>query len=129
MTDDTFTGKPLLKNGEAETRITLALCVLVIAGYGLYLWQLTRSGLILASRFRNYLDMLQLLTSLYLIGQLGVAAFAIVEMAVIGWFLRSGSISMKRSCYLFIFVVVSSIVAYVVITHLFHSTYSILGEP
>ncbi|MFQ6076125.1 MAG: hypothetical protein ACE5Z5_08330 [Candidatus Bathyarchaeia archaeon] len=129
MSDDASSVESPTCSLEAGQWITLALCVFVIACYGAYLWQLYRSSLIFASKFGDHVDMIQLLESLYYFGRLGIVAFAMAESLVVCWCLRSGSINFRRFLYLIIIVVVSNLLAYATVTHLYHYASIILGEP
>lgn len=99
---------------------SVALCLFAVACYGIYLSQLLGSSLSLASEYSQYVNLSQVLESLYLFGRVGLVAFAIVESAVLFRYTRSGSIGFKRFIiYLLAFVAVSNLLAYVFISYLY----------
>ena len=104
--------------------LTVTLCLFAIIGYGIYLFQLFRSSLSFASKYSQYMNLIQILELLYLFGKLGLVAFAMVESIILVRYVKSGSMGFKQSIYFLILVIISNLLIYFFMSYLYRNAYT-----
>ena len=100
--------------------ISVILCLFAVFGYGVYLLQLFIYSLNIASNYNQFMNLSQVLESLYAFGKFGVIGFAVVESVMLLNYLRFKVVGFTRLIiYSLIFITISNLLVYLFISYLY----------
>ena len=118
--------EPIVQHPKANEFMTVVLCLFVIVCYGTYLLLELSSVVGFAFKFNRTINEIQVLESLYLFGKLGLITHAIVESGILLIYVRSETIRLNQLIYLLTLVIISNLLIYAIVTHLYEYAITII---